>query len=240
MQDLYWFGEVYGFIFLLINLVLMLNFVIAILSNTFAKLQPKILGLHYEIIVSNIPKLEFDDRFGCIICSYIPMNFLTAPLKLLFLLPMSDQKLIKLNSFICHIIYFPVSVVLTISFCVSATLFTPFAYINHIIRLIDTLTNNDETMDEISEKLRRFQSIVLFVVFGPFILVFGNILDFYRFWINLYSKPYNIKDGANMNVLSQRTIEIFVKSCNECASEIDPKIYKDNKAVNFVTLNKKI
>ena len=240
MQDLYWFGEVYGFIFLLINLVLMLNFVIAILSNTFAKLQPKILGLHYEIIVSNIPKLEFDVRYGCIICSYIPMNFLTAPLKLLFLLPMSDQKLIKLNSFICHIIYFPVSVVLTISFCVSATLFTPFAYINHIIRLIDTLTNNDETMDEISEKLRRFQSIVLFVVFGPFILVFGNILDFYRFWINLYSKPYNIKDGANMNVLSQRTIEIFVKSCNECASEIDPKIYKDNKAVNFVTLNKKI
>ncbi len=45
------FGKIYNLIFLMINMVLFLNLIIAILSSTFAYYEDKQLGLYYEVIV---------------------------------------------------------------------------------------------------------------------------------------------------------------------------------------------
>ena len=46
-------GKWYTFIILLINNVLLLNLVIALLSDTYAKYEDKQLGLYYEVLVGN-------------------------------------------------------------------------------------------------------------------------------------------------------------------------------------------
>ena len=63
----------------MINMVLLLNFVIAILSNTFAVYESKKLGLYYEVIVGAFPTMEYDDNYGNIVCATPPFNLMIVP-----------------------------------------------------------------------------------------------------------------------------------------------------------------
>jgi len=90
-------GKVYICVFLLVNLVLFLNFVIAILSSTYAHYEDKKLGLYYEVIVAQFPAMEFDDKFGFIPCAQPPLNLMIAPFELLTIFPFSDEFLKSYN-----------------------------------------------------------------------------------------------------------------------------------------------
>ena len=68
-EHLYGIGVIYQCIVLLVNMVLFLNFVIAILSATFAFYENKQLGLYYEVIVGLFPSMEYDDRYGAVVCA---------------------------------------------------------------------------------------------------------------------------------------------------------------------------
>ena len=50
-------------------MVLFLNFVIAIMSSTFAYYETKQLGLYYEVLISNFPSMEYDSKYGAIACA---------------------------------------------------------------------------------------------------------------------------------------------------------------------------
>jgi hypothetical protein len=59
----------------------------------------------------------------------------------------------------------------------------------HIINLVNTIANADETMDELSEKIKRVMTIIKFIFVGPFILLACIPLSSLKFLINLYYEP---------------------------------------------------
>ena len=69
LTNLYNVGMIYHGFFLLVNLILFLNFVIAILSSTYAYYENKQLGLFNEVIVSLFPQMEFHEQYGALICA---------------------------------------------------------------------------------------------------------------------------------------------------------------------------
>ena len=73
------FGISFMVLFLLINLVLFLNLVIALLSSTYAYYEDKQLGLYYEVIVALFPTMEFDEKFGAVVCAQPPFNLMILP-----------------------------------------------------------------------------------------------------------------------------------------------------------------
>jgi hypothetical protein len=80
-------GTYFQLVFLLINTVLMLNFVIAILSSTFNKYENIKIGLYYNVLIELFDKLSWDDKFGCLICAQQPLNILLSffsPLMVIF------------------------------------------------------------------------------------------------------------------------------------------------------------
>jgi len=134
------------------NNVLLLNFVIAILSSTFAIYEKKQLGLYYEVIIGSFPMLEFDEHFGSIVCASPPLNVIIVPFQWISFF-LKDEKLKKFNTALCHVIYFPFSIVFCLIFFVSSAMVSSFTYLNHIYVLTLTILDSDETMDELSEKL---------------------------------------------------------------------------------------
>jgi hypothetical protein len=62
-------GTAYTVLFLLINLVLFLNLVIALLSAVYNYYQDKKLGLYYEIIVGMFPSMQYDNMYGAVVCA---------------------------------------------------------------------------------------------------------------------------------------------------------------------------
>lgn len=184
-------GLVFNMIFLLINMVLLLNFVIAILSATFTKFEDKQLGLYYEVIVAMFPAMEYEERYGAVVCSQAPFNLLILPFQIITFIPMSEESLKLFNLFLCHVLYLPIGVVVTICFAIMDLAIMPWAYIGHTFTLIKTITDSDETMDELSEKVRRVFTIIKFIMLGPIILPLSIILDMMKFWWNLYTKPHD-------------------------------------------------
>jgi hypothetical protein len=80
-------GTYFQLFFLLINTVLMLNFVIAILSSTFKKYENIKIGLYYNVLIELFDKMSWDDKFGCLVCAQQPFNVWLAvfsPLMVIF------------------------------------------------------------------------------------------------------------------------------------------------------------
>lgn len=232
-------GKVYICLFLLVNLVLFLNFVIAILSSTYAHYEDKKLGLYYEVIVAQFPSMEFDDKFGFIPCAQPPLNLMIAPFELLTIFPFSDEFLKSYNQFLCHLLYSIVAICLTFFFMVLNTMWVPLSYVKHTITLIQTLTDADETMDEFDEKLARFVTIVQFIFIGPVMLIIAIPCDTFIFLWNLYTSS-NDQEEIDREKIGLKSLELF-KVC--CAEELK-QCRKDTKSsgtlVDFASLNKRL
>jgi hypothetical protein len=56
-------------VFLSVNMVLLLNLIIAILSSTYALYEDKKKGLYYEVLVKKFATLEFDEMYGASACA---------------------------------------------------------------------------------------------------------------------------------------------------------------------------
>ena len=146
-------GMWYTIIFLIINNVLLLNLVIALMSAVYTKYEEKMLGLYYESLVALFPTMDYEEKYGAVVCASAPLNLMILPFWWVTLLPLKDEFLIKYNKFLCYLLYFPIALTCTAIFMVMTTMYAPVAYISHLLALIKTITDADETMDELSEKL---------------------------------------------------------------------------------------
>jgi len=69
-------GRMYHIVFLLINVVILLNLVIAILDNTYGVYEPIQNGLYYNVLIHVFPLHEWHDEYGYIVCAQTPFNLL--------------------------------------------------------------------------------------------------------------------------------------------------------------------
>ena len=67
-------GKLFHLLFLFVNLILMLNFVIAILSDTYGSLGAIKNGLYYDELVTAFPLQDWNDEYGALICAQPPFN----------------------------------------------------------------------------------------------------------------------------------------------------------------------
>ena len=108
----------YTVIFLLINNVLLLNLVIALMSAVYTKYEEKMLGLYYEAIVALFPTMDYEKKYGAVVCASAPMNLMILPFWWITLFPLNEEFLIKYNKFLCQLLYFPIALVMTMTFMV--------------------------------------------------------------------------------------------------------------------------
>ena len=85
-------GRAFLFIVLLVNLVLILNLLIAILSMTYEMYNDKKKGLFYEDLVAKFPSMEFDERYGSVCCAPPVLNLFLIILWPITLLPFFNEK----------------------------------------------------------------------------------------------------------------------------------------------------
>jgi hypothetical protein len=73
MEFLYDFGVIYTLIFLMANLILLFNFVIAILSDTFSIYNPLKQGLYFNTLNKLSRDMTWNQEFGALVCSKPPI-----------------------------------------------------------------------------------------------------------------------------------------------------------------------
>lgn len=65
-------GKYFQIVFLLVNLILMLNVVIALLSESFSALSQYSDGLYCDTLMKNFGHNEWDDHYGSLACACSP------------------------------------------------------------------------------------------------------------------------------------------------------------------------
>ena len=113
---------------------------------------------------------------------------------------LSDSVLKAYNKFLCHLLYFPLAISFTVFFTFINIFLMPIAYFKHCFILIQTLTDSNETMDDLSEKIRRLFTIIKFIFGGPIILIISIFSDMIIFLYNLYTEPLEFIDEEDEKI----------------------------------------
>jgi hypothetical protein len=134
-------GEIFHMISVTINLILMLNLVIAILSETYARLAPQRLGLYYDGLIANMPSYLFDKRYGIMILLPPPFNIFCIPYFLVFICLLNKpQTAAKLNKAATMLSYFPLALLFCCGFIVLNILLVPIAYVKGVFHKVSEIT----------------------------------------------------------------------------------------------------
>jgi hypothetical protein len=115
------------------NAILLLNFVIALMSDTYSKLSEVKLGLYSQGIIEAIPSYKNDKYYGGLIVMIPPLNVIAFLLLPCYLGIGNKKHLEKFNKLVCWTIYLPYGIVMTIIFSVGALSLMPFAWIKVIV-----------------------------------------------------------------------------------------------------------
>ena len=121
------------------NNVLILNLLIAILTNTQAGLEANKLVLYVREILNIRNKMEYNKRYSALVSSFSPWNGVLIPVLPIFLLARDSR---SINSLMLHVEYIPIVYALTLVFLIGNLLLMPFAYL-HALFLKTTIALKD-------------------------------------------------------------------------------------------------
>jgi hypothetical protein len=169
-------GEIYHVIVVIVNMVLMLNLVIAILSETYARLSPQRLGLYYDSLIATLPALAYDKKYGSLILLPPPFSVLT-----IFLMPYfawkdpKDRSLKDCNKTLTKIFFLPLAMLFTIIFMTYNLLMIPLAYVRALSYKINQLCcccfRRKSGHGVSIVKTTGFMDLITFLFFGVFMLL---------------------------------------------------------------------
>ena len=120
--------------YLVVNILLLTNYVIAIMTDRYTALEQSRLGLFYDGLVSSMSEYKYDSRYGFLIANVIPFNIFSLMLAPIFYVIHNENTLRKINSKLMLLAYSPVAIIATVIFFLMNVVMFPFAWIIAVLK----------------------------------------------------------------------------------------------------------
>jgi hypothetical protein len=174
-------GIIFHVIVLMMNLVMLLNLIIAILANIYKVYEPKSLALYYGGIIASIPMYKYNKEFGALICGQPPFNAMIFPFVPGYFFMRCQENLIKYSQMLMHLLFAPIAFSCFVIFLVFNALLIPIAYLVSIMFKFNILFKDMQrsSLDVILE-------IIFFLIFGIPMLTISYFIDAFWFTRHLY------------------------------------------------------
>ena len=122
-------GIYFVLFFVFINVVVLLNVVIAMMADTYAMMTSVRRGIYNYNIIKIAPSYLPDKHYGGLIVFGAPLNLLVFLLLPAFVCLKDKRKLVRLNNFLYLLYYALLSVPLSAIFVAMNLFLSPFAYV---------------------------------------------------------------------------------------------------------------
>eukprot|EP00347_Sterkiella_histriomuscorum_P005768 403355340 len=222
-------GKSYHLMFLIVNMVLLLNLMIAILSTTFSNLHQLQLALYYDEILEAIPQYQYDKIYGSLICATPPINILMFPAIFAYKIIKDKQKLQKLNEVLVRLAYLPQIFMLLPFFLIGNLVFIPLAYFMTIFFMSRSLFSKSNR----SKITQIIQKLIGFSLIGLPLLCLAQLTDILLFIKHLYL-GYNEKLSLfKKPLINLKVVDKLTKICNSHLS-------KEITSINQIILVKQL
>ena len=202
------FGKFFVVFTIIINSIILLNFIIAILADTYSTLSQKKLGLYYDGIIARIPVYEDDSRYGGLIIGTPPFNIFAIFLVPLFCCFRKNEKRAQLvNERFTKVAYAPIALLILLIFASLTLVMIPFGYIiaiYHKLRILCLIWRKGREKNDkagASKSKRRtpemvVKDLVIFLLFGVPMLIISWAVDCFYFLKSTYRD--DIKNYSQM------------------------------------------
>lgn len=177
------FGQYYHLVFILLNMVMLVNFFIAILTETYYRLAVQKLGLYYDGIIEVIPAYKYKKFYGALIAACPPFNLIVLPFLPIFAMNKRKSKVRRLNNTLVKVIFFPFALIYAAIFGFCNILMMPFAYILNCYRKLKFIFH----VSQESEKKENTIQLFIWLFGGMFMLIGSQFVDIYYFISHLYN-----------------------------------------------------
>lgn len=174
----YFFGVIFLGVFVLLNVILLLNFVIAILGTTFGYFNDIKTGLYYNTLSKLTALNMWDDHYGVIFSLRLPLLtwVLLFPLIPFFFI-LNGDTLRVFNNFVFNLVFLPHYLFSIFLFAFLNLVYLPIGYFSFTVHLFG---------QSMRQRFRKqtfiaLINMVVFLVVGPFFLIFSlltNLIDF--------------------------------------------------------------
>ena len=193
-------------ILILIFNILLLNFIVAILSNTYNIFDNRSNGLYLSKILSTRDELNYDEYYGAFLSAMPPINLIQLPfIPLTVFFRYGDCQLKKMNNLLMKTQYTLFMMIFYSVFIVISLSFIPLAW---IVGVFDKFQNQGPHTS-MHNKILNFG---VFIPFGIPILLLDTFADMYYFWKN------NFRTNLQKIIIPREESTVSHKSLREIMS----------------------
>ena len=212
-----WWGKGFLIIFLIVMMITLLNFVIALMSDTYSILSARKDGIFLKDIILLRQKMGHTKTMSCIVSAWVPFNIVTIIFTPLLVLLRSSKMAEKLNTFLLHIIYIPIGMFGTVVFGIGSLICIPFAYIMGSY-------SKGKSLFHLHGKIglcKRILDFFLFFIFGLLILALYWVIDIILFILNLYNRNLKTRSDSesmvdhSMNLITFAVLKQTIQEMDE-------------------------
>lgn len=194
-----YYGIAFHVIVILCNLLLMLNLVIAIMSDTYSRFAQVQLGLYSNGIIEAIPSYKNDKRYGGLIVMTPPINMFAYFLWPFYHCIKDKSRLKSFNHGVSVVIYFPFGCFFTMVFMACCLVMTPIAWIKIVIHKFSLGGQPGQRLYILSG--------IFYALFGLPILVVTALVDSVWFFKHLYQ--WDMPKAGDSNIYPKISLKAF-------------------------------
>jgi hypothetical protein len=166
-------GNVFFIVYLVLNVLLLTNYVVAIMTDRYSALQESRQGLFYDDIIRSMADYKQDKRYGFLIVNTAPLSLVSLLAAPLLLFVKSDTSLRQMNSVLLRIGYLPVAIASTAVFLASNALMCPIAYLAALAKKLQLAL--------IARSKTAVSDLVTFALCGWAMLAISVVIDAWLF-----------------------------------------------------------
>jgi hypothetical protein len=183
-------GYIFMTVFLFVILITLLNFIIAILSDTYSALSQKSQSLYLREVILLRQRLSHTKTLSCLVSSFVPLNALVIPL-FPFLVILKSE---RLNTVILFIMYIPVALFAVATFITFLVILYPFAVLAAMWTKFRVLFAKTQ-----AKWCGRFGVFLQYFFFAWLILLASSLLDLFFYTVELFTPSVKTRrqEGAS-------------------------------------------
>jgi hypothetical protein len=215
------FVEIFEMVQTILNMIIFVNLVIAILSDTFMRLANQKLGLFYDGVIEVIHAYKYQKYYGALIAAVPPFNLFVLPFLPFFMFVKHKKRLSCLNNSLVSLSFLPFACFGAIIFAVGNFLFTPVAYCRAIFQKAKSLKQFKQNCS----------NFAYFLLLGLPMMYLTHVADFIYFFKHIYAFRMDYLrskkiDGISLEAFN--TLEAVIKREMKHLSENpnDPLYFK--------------
>ena len=204
-------GKLYIALLSLINNIILLNFIVAILADTYTKFTENSLGLYYDGIISRIPIFEDDERYGGLILGTPPFNVFAVVMIPFYVFVKDEERLRRGNDLFTKMLFAPIALILTGIFLALTLAMVPFAYLAAIAKKI-SLMRRKKRISSADKLMPKVADLLVFIPTGLPLLFIAWLKDAAYFLRSTYRsdvKEYGESAASEEHIITEPQFDIL-------------------------------